>query len=117
MPFYFYDISMICTLTPSQLIRHTDPQQLSLQAQATDSYFGQARAVSAIQMACQMRAHTPHIFATAEAGFGQRVQISELLSTLKHTCPAPQDWVYLHNFANPKAPIAAALPAGSAPAS
>ncbi len=116
MPFYFYDISMICTLTPSQLIRHTDPQQLSLQAQATDSYFGQARAVSAIQMACQMRAHTPHIFATAEAGFGQRVQISELLSTLKHTCPAPQDWVYLHNFANPKAPIAAALPAGSAPA-
>jgi len=75
---------------------------------------GQERALQAIRFAAQ----TPHsnfnLFVTGQQGFGRHRAVLDILTKEALGKPAPQDWVYVHNFTNPHKPVAISLPSGMA---
>lgn len=102
-------------VTPQQLRYHTDPTHLpasTREADAPDIGFGQARAVQALTTALDIHASGYHVFAAGENGLGKRTLVTRLLQDYAKRQPTPDDWVYVHNFGDARAPIALALPAG-----
>ncbi len=100
-------------LNASQLRRCTNPTTLpknTTLAPAFDPTFGQARAFKAINTALDIKANGYHIFAVGENGLGKRTLISKMLAKRAKHEPTPNDLVYVHNFANPRTPIALSLP-------
>ena len=77
-----------------------------------DGTVGQRRATEAI--AFGLRAEIPgyNIFATGPVGVGKRTSLEALLHAHARHKPAPSDWLYVHNFDDPRRPIAVALPSG-----
>ena len=55
-----------------------------------------------------------NIFATGPVGVGKRTTLERRLQEHAHTRPDPSGWVYLHNFADPREPIAVRLNTGEA---
>lgn len=102
----------------SALKRYTNPESLpknsrvKLPKPAID--FGQKRAIKAINTALDIRANGYHVFAVGENGLGKRTLITRLLSERAKAMPTPNDWVYVHNFADSRRPIAIDFPAGLA---
>jgi len=80
--------------------------------QPLDGTVGQSRATEAI--AFGLRAEIPgyNIFATGPVGVGKRTSLEALLHAHARHKPAPSDWLYVHNFADPRRPIAVALRSG-----
>lgn len=74
--------------------------------------FGQSRACQAILTALDIHANGYHVFAAGENGLGKRTLIQRLLNEFAKTRLTPDDWVYVHNFADGRAPKALQLPAG-----
>ncbi|MDO4449999.1 MAG: ATP-binding protein [Moraxella sp.] len=94
---------------------HTDPATLpktTAHAPTFNPNFGQDRAVKAIQTALDIKANGYHIFAVGENGLGKRTLITRLLAERAKTEPTPQDIVFVHNFDDPRLPIAISLPTG-----
>lgn len=108
----------LITLKPSQLKRLTDPSTIAKNSSliTTDNayHIGQQRACRAILTALQIGANGYHIFASGENGLGKRTLITKLLSDYVKNRPSPKDWVYVHNFADPRSPIALQLDTGLA---
>ncbi|MDO4427373.1 MAG: ATP-binding protein [Moraxella sp.] len=94
------------------LTHHTDPTSLPDTPPPFDPYFGQSRAVKAIQTALDIKASGYHIFAVGENGLGKRTLITRLLTERARREPTPPDLVFVHNFDNPRLPIAIQLPTG-----
>ena len=121
-------IKAACHLSASQAKRYTDPSTLPLSTEAfithsqadgltqvdTDIGFGQQRALGAIDTALGIQANGYHIFATGENGLGKRTLITKKLTQYAKHRPTPNDWIYVHNFTNPRQPIALPMPAGGA---
>lgn len=104
-----------CRLSPHQLKRRSDSAQLPLtteHAAPMDIEYGQSRAIKAIRTALGINANGYHIFAAGENGLGKRTLIMRLLEQVAATQPTPNDWVYVHNFDDPRTPCAIALPSG-----
>lgn len=102
-------------LTPTQLKHYTDPKTLPQNTHSTQKLnyeFGQKRACLAIRTALDIQANGYHIFASGENGLGKRTLITRLLTEYAKNRPTPDDWVYTHNFTNPRSPLALNLPAG-----
>lgn len=81
-----------------------------------DPFFGQERFCRAIHLACQLNDPTHHVAAVSAQGSSNllmpvRMLLDEYAKTTTH---APNDWIYVHNFDNPKQPKALPMPAGSA---
>lgn len=103
------------SLHAKQLKRCTDPDSLptsTLKVADADIHFGQNRAIKAIHTALGIKANGYNIFAAGENGLGKRTLITRLLQAYAKQQPTPNDWVYVHNFDNPRQPIALSLPAG-----
>lgn len=102
-------------LSTDKLRRHTDPTSLpkdSNHCPSNDVTFGQQRACQAILTALDIHANGYHVFAAGENGLGKRTLVTRLLSDYAKTRPTPNDWVYVHNFADARSPVALQLPAG-----
>lgn len=113
----FIDIKQRCLVTAEQLKRYSDPDELPTDTRTApdlDVGFGQQRALKALQTALDIKASGYHVFAAGENGLGKRTVISRLLTRIAADAPTPDDWVYVHNFTDPRTPLALRLPAGQA---
>ncbi|MGX8219780.1 AAA family ATPase [Psychrobacter celer] len=113
----FLEVKQHCHLSAAQLKRYSDPTALPSDTRTApdlDVGFGQQRALKALQTALDIKASGYHVFAAGENGLGKRTVISRLLTRIAADAPTPDDWVYVHNFADPRTPQALSLPAGQA---
>ncbi|WP_300393645.1 ATP-binding protein [uncultured Psychrobacter sp.] len=106
-----------CLIDTKQLKRYTQAHPLPNNTRCApplDIGFGQQRAIKALQTAIDIDASGYHVFAAGENGLGKRTIISRLLQQIAAQNPTPNDWVYVHNFADPRTPLSLHLPAGQA---
>jgi lon-related putative ATP-dependent protease len=103
-------------LGPSDIYRTSDLSALAFKTtedlpELTD-VIGQARAVSSVEFGMGIGDGGYNIFAVGPAGTGKSTTIYEFLSRQAASKPAPDDWVYVYNFARPHQPNAIRMPAG-----
>jgi len=113
----FIEVSQRCLVATNQLKRYSKPSLLPADTRSApdlDIGFGQQRALKALHTALDIHASGYHVFAAGENGLGKRTVISRLLSLIAADAPTPDDWVYVHNFTDPRTPLALRLPAGQA---
>lgn len=111
----FIEVNERCLISAEQLKRYTNPNELPSDTRTApdlDVGFGQQRALKALQTALDIHASGYHVFAAGENGLGKRTVISRLLQRIAADAPTPDDWVYVHNFTDPRTPQALRLPAG-----
>ncbi|WP_205627842.1 Lon protease family protein [Ruegeria marisrubri] len=77
---------------------------------------GQDRAVDAINLAAGIRQCDFNVFVLGPSGTGRFRAVKELLKSHAQSLPAPDDLVYVNNFAAPHKPIALRLPPKTAQA-
>ncbi len=99
-------------ISPEPILTHLPKN--SKTRQTCDTAFAQSRAVRAITGALDIDAGGYHVFALGENGLGKRTLITRLLAERAKNEPTPDDWVYVHNFADARRPIALSFPAGTA---
>jgi lon-related putative ATP-dependent protease len=73
---------------------------------------GQARAVASVEFGMGIANDGYNIFAVGPAGTGKSSTVLSFLSQEAASLPAPDDWVYVYNFAKPYQPNAIRMPAG-----
>ncbi len=73
---------------------------------------GQQRAVEAIELAIDLRQPGYNLFVLGESGSGRHSVVRHLLEKKARTQPAPDDWCYVNNFAEPDKPRLLRVPAG-----
>lgn len=104
-------------LTAAQLRRRFDPArfQFASTADAPDleGIIGQERAARAIEFGLEIPYPGFNVFATGPTGAGKTSIITRYLEARAAARPAPPDWGYAHNFADPDRPLALCLPPGS----
>lgn len=113
----FIEVNQRCLINADQLKRYTQAHELPIDTRTApdlDIGFGQQRALKALYTALDIKASGYHVFAAGENGLGKRTVISRLLQRIARNAPTPDDWVYVHNFTDPRTPIALQLPAGQA---
>jgi lon-related putative ATP-dependent protease len=99
-----------------KLRKRCDP--VSLQCEATDEItplegiIGQERAVKALKFGLDIEQAGFNIYVAGYPGTGRTTAVKGLLEAVAKTKPAPSDWCYVNNFANPYEPKAIRLPAG-----
>lgn len=111
------EVKQRCLVSAEQLKRYSEPNNLPTDTRTApdlDVGFGQQRALKALQTALDIKASGYHVFAAGENGLGKRTIISRLLQRIAADAPTPDDWVYVHNFTDPRTPLALRLPAGQA---
>ena len=104
-----------CFISEEHLKRYTDPSQLPTDTRTADDLdvgFGQQRAIKALRTALDINASGYHVFAAGENGLGKRTIITRLLQRIASDAPTPDDWVYVHNFTDPRKPLALRLHTG-----
>lgn len=77
-----------------------------------NDFLGQERAKEAVSMAVSLPHDGYNIFAVGTAGLGKRTTIRRYLKELAAKRPAPSDWCYVNNFAEPRYPVALEFAAG-----
>jgi lon-related putative ATP-dependent protease len=75
---------------------------------------GQERAIDALRLGIGMRRRGFNVFAFGPSGTGRHTLVRELLERQAATEPAPPDWCYVYNFADPHRPRCIRLPTGRA---
>ena len=111
------EVHQRCRISAEQLKRYSHIEKLpvdTLAAPAPNIGFGQQRAIKALQTALDIHASGYHVFAAGENGLGKRTVVSRLLQRIAVTQSTPDDWVYVHDFTDPRSPVALHLPAGQA---
>jgi len=107
---------MIQELAPSQLRHVCDPASFSFQSTAelpvVSDIIGQPRATRAIEFGIDIGSPGFNIFVLGPGGTGRATTIQRFLEQKAFAEPAPPDWVYVNNFADPYKPRAIFLPPG-----
>ena len=103
----------------SELLRPTcDPMSLGFQTtdelESIDTLIGQDRALRALRFGCAIDRPGYNLFALGPAGTGRHTAICAYLEEKAAEEPAPDDWIYVHDFASEHQPKAMRLPAGTA---
>jgi len=100
----------------TDIYRVCDPASLGFKTTAElpelTEIIGQDRAVSSVQFGMDIRSDGYNIFAMGPMGTGKSSTVFDFLSRQAASLPAPDDWVYVHNFATPHQPNAIRMPAG-----
>lgn len=98
------------------LFRRCDPQQFSFETtdelEPLSEVLGQPRAVEALRFGIEVGRDGYNIFAFGPPGTGKQNVVLHLLRERAAREPAPDDWCYVNDFAQPHKPRALALPAG-----
>jgi lon-related putative ATP-dependent protease len=108
------------SLEPERLCRRCDPANFAFRTTADledlEGFFGQARALGAIEFGVGMRREGYNLFAMGPEGLGRHTIVRRELETQARRLPAPSDWCYVFNFKTPHRPRALSLPPGQAAA-
>ena len=108
----------ITQLTADQIRRTCDPASFSFETTAelsfADEIFGQPRAIRAIEFGIHMDAPGYNVFIVGSPGTGRMPAVQRYLAQHAPNEPAPNDWVYVQNFADAYRPIALQLTRGKA---
>jgi len=103
-------------LGPADIYRACDVSALAFRTTAElpelTEIIGQARAVSSVEFGMGIYNDGYNIFAVGPTGTGKSSTIYEFLSRQAASRPAPDDWIYVHNFVKPYQPNAIRMPAG-----
>ena len=103
-------------LEAASLRRSQAPESLGFssteEVEPLDGPVGQDRAAEAISFGLEARMAGYNIFVTGPVGVGKRTSLEVQLQKQARGRPSPGDWVYLHNFRDPRRPIAVALESG-----
>lgn len=101
---------------PQDLRRRLDPATLPFQTTAevapVKTTIGQPRAAEAIAFALEVGARGFHLYAAGSPGTGRETTVLTAVRAFAEAQPTPNDWVYVHNFAEPERPRAFPMPAG-----
>lgn len=90
------------------------PFRSSKDCEPFTDFLGQERAREAVAMAVALPHDGYNIFAVGTSGLGKRTMIRRYLQEVAAARPAPSDWCYVNNFAEPRYPVALEFPAGMA---
>lgn len=103
-------------LPPQALYKPCDPEQFSFATTAElediDLVIGQKRALDAIQFGIRIRGEGYNLYALGADGKEKIAAVRQIISREAERQPAPADWCYVHNFAQPHKPTALGLPPG-----
>ena len=103
-------------VAPDALRRRLDPGLLPFESTAAveplEGTLGQPRALAAIEFGLEIETFGYNLFVAGVPGSGRMTTLRDFVSRFAAGMPRPNDWVYLHNFADPDQPRAIALPAG-----
>ncbi len=109
---------MIVKLSAQQVRRRCDPATLPFETTdvlaPSDAILGQDRAVRALDFGLRIAAPGYNIFAVGPIGTGRSAAISRQVAQVAAERPQAADWVYAHNFADARAPLALRLRPGAA---
>ncbi len=98
------------------LVGHCDPDDLPFDTTddlpPIDAIYGQERAIRAIEFALGMHERGYNLYASGPDGIGKSTILRQFLTRRAAELPAPPDWIYVHNFADPDRPVGISLPAG-----
>ena len=103
---------MIEKLTARQVRLRCDPGSLPFETTAevrpAAGILGQDRAVRALEFGLRIDAPGYNIFAVGPIGVGRSTAIARAAAVAAVARPPAADWVYVHNFADARAPLALA---------
>jgi lon-related putative ATP-dependent protease len=104
---------------PAAALRPTcDPKTLGFKSttelEPIDTLIGQDRALGAVRFGTGIDRPGYNMFVLGPQGSGRHTAILSYLGQKAQDAPAPDDWVYVHNFASTHRPQAIRLPAGIA---
>ncbi|MDF2445942.1 MAG: putative ATP-dependent protease [Moraxellaceae bacterium] len=88
------------------------PFRSTKECEPFNDFLGQERAKEAVAMAVALPHDGYNIFAVGTSGLGKRTMIRRFLNEVAARCPAPSDWCYVNNFAEPRYPAVLEFPAG-----
>lgn len=107
---------MVTELEPSKLRKSCDPSTLSVDTTANaappQGIIGQPRATAALKFGVRIHDHGYHVFVVGPPGTGRMTAVNTYLAEAARQRPAPDDWCYVYNFADPERPRVLHLPAG-----
>ncbi len=105
-------------LRPDEVYRPCDLTAFTFKTSAElpelNEVIGQARAVSSVAFGMGIHSDGYNIYAAGPTGTGKASTVYEFLSRQAASRPAPDDWIYVYNFAQPHRPNVIRLPAGKA---
>ncbi|HSN34574.1 MAG TPA: AAA family ATPase [Ideonella sp.] len=108
--------SAAAPLAPERLRTCCDPQALDFDTTESlpepEQPFGQARAVEALHLALDVPGRGYNPFVLGRPGSSRHEVVRRLLQAHAATRPTPDDWCYVHRFAEPNRPRVLSLPAG-----
>ena len=108
-------------LTPDRLKKTKSPSTWKIsttndihlaKSRKPEPLIGQQRAFEAMEFGLRVDERGYNIFVVGQPGSGRTSYVLERLQELAVNLPAPDDWLYLYNFARPGEPIAVSVPAG-----
>ena len=106
----------LAPLPAERLFRPCDPAcfpfETTEEVADLDQFIGQDRAEAAIRFAAGMGHDGYNLYALGPPGTGKRSLVEQLLRQKAAQEPVPDDWCYVHDFAQPHRPRALRLPAG-----
>lgn len=101
----------------TQLKNYCTPDNFSFQTTAEleplEGIIGQERAVKAFDFGLAVKMKGYNIYMSGPSGTGKTTYACRSTEKLAVTEPVPTDWCYVHNFQNPKKPIALYFEAGT----
>ncbi len=107
---------MVAPLPPDRLARRCDPAGFGFTTTADladlEEVVGQDRAVEAVEFGIGIRQQGFNLYAMGPEGLGKYSLVRQVLLSRAPAEPVPDDWCYIHNFANPRRPQALRLPPG-----
>jgi lon-related putative ATP-dependent protease len=107
-------------LGANEVYRACEPASLSFKTTADlpdlAEIIGQERAVSSVEFGMGIDSDGYNIFAVGPLGTGKTSTVNDFLKEQAASRPAPDDWIYVYNFAKPHIPNAIRMPAGKAQA-
>ncbi|MBK8314182.1 MAG: AAA family ATPase [Acidobacteria bacterium] len=110
------NVSPVSPLAPEALYNSCDPDQFEFETTAEirdlTELIGQSRAVEAVEFGTGMRHKGYNLYALGPAGLGRHTFVRQFIEQRAAGEPAPCDWCYVNNFAQPQRPLALCLPSG-----
>jgi len=108
---------MVGRLPWRALRRSCDPSEIPAQstekvAPLDGEIVGQARALSALEMAIRVRDLDYNVYVSGSPRTGKTFLVTSYLKKVAKDLPTPRDWVYVYNFDDPDRPRALWLPPG-----
>ncbi len=102
---------------PEKLNAKCDPESLgfetTLEVVPLEGMIGQERALSALELALNMKEPGFNLFASGPAGTGRSTALASHIEQVAGRQPSPPDWGYLYNFHDHSQPQPVSLPCGS----